>query len=67
MILYKETYKEKEYDKFKFPTEMDMLERRVDMMEQKLAHMLGETIVNTKSEPQEDLPVVEEESDDLPF
>lgn len=34
LILYKEKYKDKEYDKFKFPTELDLLKRRVDNLEQ---------------------------------
>lgn len=34
LILYKEEYNGKEYDKFKFPTELDLLKRRVDNLEQ---------------------------------
>ena len=34
LILYKEEYNGKMYDKFKFPTELDLLKRRVDKLEQ---------------------------------
>lgn len=66
LILYKEEYNGKDYDKFKYPTPLDLLERRVDMLEQKLAHMLGETVTDTKT-TSTDLPIAEKESDDLPF
>ena len=34
LILYQEEYNGKMYDKFKFPTELDLLKRRVDKLEQ---------------------------------
>lgn len=67
LILYKEEYNGKEYDKFKFPTDFDLLERRVEMLEQKLAQMLGVDIAKTETTPPETVPEPEEESDDLPF
>ena len=70
LILYKEEYNGKEYDKFKFPTELDLLKRRVDKLEQ-LAGIKElqpeEAPEQTSPDPSEEQKEPSEEQDDLPF
>ena len=55
--LFKEEYNGKEYDKFKIPSKVDILEKRVEKLE---------FLINGKEEPSPD-PPEEEEDQDLPF
>ena len=72
LLIYKETYNEKEYNKFKFLEPLDLLERRVDKLERICDHLMGNADIDdlTSKETETDLPEIipiEEPSNDLPF
>ena len=62
LILYKETYNEKEYNKFKFIEPLDLLERRVDKLEQlagikEIEPEQTEQTAQTALPPTDDVPI----------